>query len=165
MSRRMIIALAVLGLPYGYLLLVWSACLVGAECQLDGHKIFYTLVALFALPFVLVIVGGAFALGGARRVMGAASPGQGGARRIIDGTRGGVRFWIGISLMVAMLPACATLLGIVLYTPEPGRDRLGRICERSGGVTTCRPDPDADRPSELDQLNAVAKRKKWFEGR
>lgn len=160
----MIILLAVLGLPYGYLLLEWGMCLAGA-CQIDGHTIFYTLVALFALPFVLAIIGGAFALGGARRVMGAASPGQGGARRIVDGTRGGVRFWIGISLMVAMLPACAALLGIVLYTPEPGRDRLGRICEKSGGVINCRPHPDADRPSELEQLNAVAKRKKWFEGR
>lgn len=158
----MIILLAVLGLPYGYLLLEWGACFVGT-CRADGHTIFYTLVALFALPFVLAIVGGAFALGGARRVMGAASPGSGGAARIVDGTRGGVRFWAGISLMVAMLPACAALLGIVLYTPEPGRDRLGRICEKRAGSTICRPDPDADRPSELEQLNAVAKRRKWFE--
>lgn len=158
----MIILLAVLGLPYGYLLLEWGACFVGT-CRVDGHTIFYTLVALFALPFVLAIIGGALALGGARRVMGAAASGQGGARRIIAGTRGGVRFWIGTSLMVAVLPACAALLGILLYTPEPGRDRLGRICEKSEGATICRPDPDADRPSELDQLNAVAKRKKWFE--
>ncbi|MCL9999051.1 MAG: hypothetical protein NBV68_06690 [Erythrobacter sp.] len=67
--------------------------------------------------------------------------------------------------MVAMLPACAALLGVLLYTPEPGRDRLGRICEKREGSTICRPDPDADRPSQLDRLNAVAKRKKWFEGR
>ncbi|MCL9999052.1 MAG: hypothetical protein NBV68_06695 [Erythrobacter sp.] len=87
----MIILLAVLGLPYGYLALKWSACSAGT-CQADGHMIVYTVVAFLALPFVLAIIGGAFALGGARRVMGAASPGQSGIRRIISGTRGGVRF-------------------------------------------------------------------------
>jgi hypothetical protein len=164
MSWRMIILLAVLGLPYGYLLLAWGRCFVGA-CQFDGHLIFYTLVAVCALPFVLAIIGGALALGGARRVVGAPSTGGRSGQRMIEGARGGVRFWVGISLMGAMLPACAALLGLVLYTPEPGRDRLGRICEKRGSSTICRPDPDADRPSELDRINAARKRQRWLEGR
>jgi hypothetical protein len=155
----MIILLAVLGLPYGYLLLAWGRCLVGA-CQVDGHMIFATLVAVFALPFVLAIIGGALALGGARRVVGAPSAGGRGAQRLAEGARGGVRFWVGISLMVAMLPACAALLGLVFDTPEPGRDRLGRICETSGGTTTCRPDPDRKGRSELDMLNAAVDRQR-----
>ena len=81
-----------------------------------------------------------------------------------DGVRGGVQYWIGLAVMLTALPACAGLLYIILDTPEEGRDRLGRICESDGGSTTCRPDPDADRPSELDMLNAARKRQKWFEG-
>jgi hypothetical protein len=159
MSSRMIILLAVLGLPYGYLLLEWGRCLVGV-CQIDGHMIFYTLVAVCALPFVLAIIGGALALGGARRVVGAPSTGGGGAARMVEGARGGVRFWVGVALMAAILPACAALLGLVLDTPEPGRDRLGRICETSSGATTCRPDPDRKGNSELEMLNAAVDRQR-----
>jgi hypothetical protein len=159
MSRWKIILLAVLALPYGYLLLEWSACFAGA-CQLDGHKIFYTLVALVALPFVLAIMGGVLAVGGARRVVSAVATGGGEAERIVDSARGGVRLWIGIALLVAMLPACMAILGIALYTPEPGRDRLGRMCEKSGGATVCRPDPDANHPTEIEMLNRHRKRQR-----
>ena len=163
MSLRMIILLAVLGLPYGYLLVQWSACLVG-PCRVDGHLIFYTLVGLVALPFVMATVGGAMVMGGARRMAGAAVTPRIGAASVRDGVRGGVQYWIGLAVMLTALPACAGLLYIILDTPEEGRDRLGRICESDGGSTTCRPDPDADRPSELDMLNAARKRQKWFEG-
>ena len=162
MSVRMISLLALLGLPYGYLVLYWSSCIV-TGCQFDGHKIFYTLVALIALPFVMLVIGGAFALGGARRVRGAAASRTAPDAAAIEGARGGVRFWIGVSLMVAALPACAALLYLVLDTPEPGRDRLGRICEETGSSTICRPDPDADHPSELEQANRALQRQRWFE--
>ncbi|MBU7579236.1 MAG: hypothetical protein KAF27_02020 [Porphyrobacter sp.] len=167
MSLRTIILLAVLGLPYGALALKWAACLAGGA-QIDGHLIFYTLAALVALPFVMAIMGGTLALGGARRVASAAGPRRAGGRaedRIIEGTRGGVRLWIGMAVLLSALPACAAILFLLLDTPEPGRDRLGRICETDGGTTTCRPDPDADRPSEIDMLNVAIKRQRDKAGR
>jgi hypothetical protein len=163
MSLRMIILLAVLGAPYGYLLVQWSACLVG-PCRFDGYLIFYTFVGLVALPFVMATVGGAMIMGGARRVAGAAASRRSGTDSLRDGVRGGVQYWIGLVVMLTALPACVGLFYMILDTPEEGRDRLGRICETDGGKTTCRPDPDADRPSELDMINAARKRQRWFEG-
>lgn len=163
MTLRMIILLAVLGLPYGYLLVQWGACLVG-PCRVDGHLIFFTFVGFVALPFVMATVGGAMLMGGARRVAGAAVTRRSGASSVRDGVRGGVQYWIGLVVMLTALPACAGLFYIIFDTPEEGRDRLGRICETYGGSTTCRPDPDADRPSELDMLNATRKRQRWLEG-
>ncbi|TAD71524.1 MAG: hypothetical protein EAY70_14085 [Sphingomonadales bacterium] len=159
MSRRMIVLLALLGLPYGYLALYWTSCFA-TRCQSDGHKIFYTLVALGALPFLMAFIGGVFALGGARRVRTAAASRTPTSATVIEGARGGAGLWIGVSLMASALPACAALLYLVLDTPEPGRDRLGRICETSSGSTTCRPDPEADRPSELEQINHLRERRR-----
>ena len=163
MSLRSIILFAVLGLPYGYLLVRWSAVLAGAT-PADGHLVFYTLAGLVALPFVMAMVGGTLALGGARRVMGAASFGNTGPEALGEVARGGLRYWIGLSLLLAALPACAALLILAFDTPEEGRDRLGRICERDGGAITCRPDPEADRPSEIDMLNAAMKRQRAAKG-
>jgi hypothetical protein len=60
---------------------------------------------------------------------------------------------------------CIALASIIFATPEEGRDSLGRICVTNGSRTTCRPDPAADRPSELDRINAARKRQRWLEGR
>jgi hypothetical protein len=159
MSLRPIILLALLGLPYGYLAIYWISCFV-SQCQFDGHIIFYTLIALLALPFLMLIIGGVLALGGARRVVAVGVSGIAKPGAAVAGTLGGVRFWIGLSLMIAAIPACVALLYLALDTPEPGRDRLGRICEKNGGMTVCRPDPDADHPSELDLLNRELRRQR-----
>lgn len=158
----MIILLAVLALPYGYLAIYWTNCLASG-CRFDGHMLFYSFVALVAVPFVMLMIGGAAMMGGARRIRDAAQSGAPATARVQRAAGGGVRFWIGLVLLVTALPACAALLGLMLYTPKEGRDSLGRICETTGSRTTCRPDPEADRPSELDRINAARKRKQWFE--
>jgi hypothetical protein len=157
----MMILLALLALPYGYLVLYWGNCAVGG-CQFDGHMLFYTFVALLAVPFVMLMIGGGVMLGGARRVHEAATSRNVTPSTLVEGARGGLRFWIGLSLLMAALPACIALVTIIADTPEEGRDRLGRICETEGSRTTCRPDPAADRPSELDRINAARKRERWL---
>lgn len=162
MSRWMIILLAVLALPYGYLALYWGGCLIGG-CRFDGHMLFYSFVALIAAPFVMAMIGGGVMMGGLRRVAEASvtSTPKPGAMLHIAG--GGLRFWLGLVVMVTALPTCAALFYLMLYTPKEGRDSLGRICTSDGSSTTCRPDPEADRPSDLDRINAARKRRQWFE--
>jgi hypothetical protein len=162
MSRWMMILLAVLALPYGYLALYWGGCLIGG-CRFDGHMLFYSFVALVAAPFVMAMIGGGVMMGGLRRVHEASatsSPKPGAILRIAGG---GLRYWLGLVVMITALPTCAALFYLMLYTPKEGRDSLGRICETTGSSTTCRPDPEADRPSELDRINAARKRNQWFE--
>ena len=164
MSRWMIILLAVLALPYGYLAVYWTGCLA-AGCRFDGHMLFYTFVALVAVPFVMLMIGGGVMMGGARRVLDAGATRKPASGAVRQGVGGGLRFLTGLMLLIAALPACAGMFYLILRTPEEGRDSLGRICETEGGVTTCRPDPAADRPSELDRINAARKRQRWLEGR
>ncbi len=162
MSRWMIILLALLALPYGYLVLYWTSC-IATGCQFNGHVLFYSFVALIALPFVMLMIGGGVLMGGVRRVRMAGALRKPAPATVLEGAPGGLRFWIGLVLMVTALPACAGLFYLMLYTPKEGRDSLGRICETNGSRTTCRPDPEADRPSELDRINAARKRRQWFE--
>jgi len=159
MSLRSIILLALLGLPYGYLAIYWSSCFV-SQCQFDGDVIFYTLIALLALPFLMLIIGGVLAMGGARRVVEAGASRSATPRVAAAGMIGGARLWVGLALMMTAIPACAALLYFALDTPEPGRDRFGRICKKEGGATICRPDPSADHPSELDLLNRELRRQR-----
>jgi hypothetical protein len=156
----MIILLALLALPYGYLVLYWTSC-IAAGCRIDGHMLFYSVVAVIAVPFVMLMIGGGVMMGGARRVH--ATGRNPVPANVARGAGGGLRFWAGLVLMVSALPACAGLFYFMLHTPKEGRDSLGRICETKGSSTTCRPDPDADRPSELDRINAARKRRQWFE--
>ncbi len=158
----MIILLAVLALPYGYLVLYWTSCIATA-CQFNGHVLFYSFVALIAVPFVMLMIGGGVMMGGARSVREAATSRNPIPATVAKGAGGGLRFWIGLLLVTSALPACAGLFYFLLHTPKEGRDSLGRICETEGSITTCRPDPDADRPSELDRINAARKRRQWFE--
>lgn len=165
MSRGMILLLAVLGLPYGYLAVYWTVAIT-TRGPFTGNMLFFSLVALAALPFVLAFIGGALALGGARQTAAAAAAGVAGSavpHVAADAVRGGARLWIGWSVLTAAVPACIALLFLVFDTPEEGRDRLGRICESDGSSTTCRPDPDAKWPSDLDRANRVLERRRWFE--
>jgi hypothetical protein len=157
----MLILLAVLALPYGYLAFYWTGC-VATGCRFDGHMLFYSFVALVAAPFVMLMIGGGVMMGGARRVLAAGTARRPTPDTLAQGVGGGLRFWIGLVLLITALPACAGLFYLMLYTPEEGRDSLGRICETNGSTTTCRPDPEADRPSELDRINAARKRRQWF---
>lgn len=162
MSRWMIILLALLALPYGYLVLYWGNCLVSG-CRFNGHMLFYSFIALLAIPFVMVTIGGGVMMGGARRARRGEPPSTAAACPVKDGARVRGQFWTGLALLLTALPTGAALLYLILYTPEQGRDMLGRICETKGSSTTCRPDPDAERPSELDRANREMQRKKWFE--
>ena len=162
MSRWMIVLFAVLAVPYGYLALYWGECLIGS-CRLDGHMLFYSFVALIAAPFVLATIGGGVMMGGLRRVREVSVTSTPKSGAVLRTAGGGLRFWLGLVVMVTALPTCAALFYLMLYTPKEGRDSLGRICTSDGNSTTCRPDPDADRPSELDRINAARKRRQWFE--
>jgi hypothetical protein len=162
MSRWMIILLAVLALPYGYLAVYWTVA-VTTQGQFTGNMLFLTFIALVALPFLIAIIGGGVMMGGALRLREAAVSGAPTPDKVLRGAGGGLRFWIGLSLLLTALPTAATLLFRMLDTPEEGRDSLGRICETTGSRTTCRPDPAVERPSELDRINAARKRKQWFE--
>ena len=162
MSLRTILLLAVPSLPYVWLAFYWSGCLIGG-CRFDGHMLFYSFVALLALPFLLAIIGWVLTLGGARQVVAAGAPHRTPSRTVLAGARGGLRFWVGLSLLTAALPACIALGSLIFATPKEGRDSLGRICTSDANSTTCRPDPEADRPSELDRINAARKRQRWFE--
>ena len=161
MSRWMMILLALLALPYGYLVLYWGSCAVGG-CRFDGHMLFYSFVALIAAPFVMAMIGGGVMMGGADRLRAAGSPGLSAPAAAKRATGGTLRFAMGLVLLLTALPTCGALFYYMLYTPEEGRDQLGRICETNGSTTTCRPDPAADRPSELDRINAARKRRQWF---
>jgi hypothetical protein len=165
MSLRTVLMLGLPSLPYAWLGLYWANCLLGSECRFDGHMLFYTFIALLALPVLIAIFGWSLALGGARQVTAAGASQPVTPRAAMAGVRGGVRFWIGLSLLLAALPVCLALASIIFATPEEGRDSLGRICETNGSRTTCRPDPAADWPSELDRINAARKRQRWLEGR
>jgi hypothetical protein len=157
----MILLLALVALPYGYLVVYWSGCLV-TGCRFDGHMLFYSFVALMAAPFVMLMIGGGVMMGGAGRLRAAASPGLSAPAAAKQATGGTLRFAIGLVLLVTALPTCGALFYYMLYTPEEGRDQLGRICETNGSRTTCRPDPEADHPTELEMINAARKRKQWF---
>lgn len=161
MSRWMILLLALVALPYGYLVVYWTIA-VTTGGAFSGHMLFYSFVALMAAPFVMVMIGGGVMMGGAGRLRAVASPGLSAPAVAKRATGGILRFGIGLVLLVTALPTCAALLYYIFYTPEEGRDQLGRICESNGSSTTCRPDPEADHPSELEMINAARKRKQWF---
>lgn len=162
MSRWMMILLAVLALPYGYLALSWAGCLVGS-CRLDGNMLFYSFVGIVAAPFVMAMIGGGALMGGLRGARQPAASVRQAPGATMRQARGGLRFWLGLVLMIAALPTCAGLFYYMFHTPKDGRDSLGRICTSDGSSTTCRPDPDADRPSDLDRLNAARRRQQWFD--
>ncbi|EAQ28144.1 hypothetical protein NAP1_11133 [Erythrobacter sp. NAP1] len=147
MSIRTIILLGVFGAPYAYLAWYWAECF-STRCLIDGDMIFATMIAAVALPVLLIIFGGALAFCGARKV----SEGVKG-RNTASVASGGIGASIGYKMLAAGIPGVLVILYFVLDTPEPGRDRLGRICEKTRSGEVCRPDPDADRPSMIEQLN------------
>ncbi|AWW72805.1 hypothetical protein CD351_00015 [Erythrobacter sp. KY5] len=147
MSMRTVILLGAFTAPYAYLVWYWTDCF-STRCLIDGDMIFATMIAVVALPVLLIIFGGALAFGGARKV----SEGVTG-RNAARVASGGMGASIGFKMLAAGIPGVLVLLYFALDTPEPGRDRLGRICEKTRSGEICRPDPNVDRPSTIEQLN------------
>lgn len=152
MWTRFLITLGIFAPVYVYLAYYWTTCL-STQCQISGDMIMFTLVAMIAAPVILLLAGVGLALGGVgklREGVKAKSAGQ--------TANASVGLALGFKLMVVAVPAVAALAYLALDIPEEGRDRLGRICEKTRSGEVCRPDPDADRPSELDRINALRKR-------
>jgi hypothetical protein len=159
MSKKAIIPLAILAAPYAYLAYFWVSCF-STRCSFDPNMILCTLVAVIALPVVMLITGVGFAAGGVRRLRAAkaeATSGQGGGEGRGSGVAG---LSIGLWLLAGAIPGCLGLLYIALDTPPPGRDRLGRICEKTNSGEVCRPDPEADHPTTLEMANRQLRRQR-----
>ena len=150
MSRLALIICGLLLLPYGYLVYMWTLC---GDCRIGGHEILYTLLAVLAVPFVLAAMGMTAIISGARTVRRAAKQ-----DKPVASASGGIALFLGVTVLVAVIPACISLAMLFLDQPESGRDRLGRICETEGSVTHCRPDPDREHASELEKLNEMRRR-------
>ena len=149
MSRRAVIVCLLLVLPYAYVALYWAVRLFFChDCRISGDMIFYTLVLLFATPIVLIVVGGTAFFSAKRGVEDSlARQDYAGA-----GVSGGCAV-LGLKALVAGGVLLAGFLFYWLDAPEPGRDRLGRICEESanGSRIHCRPDPSrSKKPWSLD---------------
>ena len=158
MSRRALIVCLLLALPYAYVAAYFGYRILWChECQISGDMIFLALALLFATPIVMV-VGGGTAFWSARKGMTASVE-----RGDIAGAAGsGGCAYFGLRFLISGAVLLAAGLWWVLDAPEPGRDRLGRICEESpnGSSVRCRPDPER-KTSTLDQINE-ARRKEWW---
>ncbi|WAT16778.1 hypothetical protein OZN62_07440 [Aurantiacibacter sp. MUD11] len=150
MSRKAIIFLLLCLAPYAYVAFRWAACF--SACRVDGHLVLHTLVLIFAIPFLMAIWGTVFVIKGAR----AAKTGVVEQRPVEAGIGAYVTK---VAAAVAIVGGIGSFYMLQLWfdEPDPGRDRLGRICETSGSVTTCRPDPE-NRRDPLDMLNEQRRR-------
>ncbi|MBX7497133.1 hypothetical protein K3172_14840 [Qipengyuania sp. 6B39] len=147
MSRRMAVIVALVSAPYFYLIYRFLYC---DTCVLTGNDWLYALGLALALPFILA----AFAFGG---LVGGVRTARGGLqeRRAGQTVRGAASTWISLAIFIPAALAAYAIYNLFLSEPEPGRDRLGRICEENpgGGSGTCRPDPER-KTDLLDRLNA-----------
>ena len=158
MSRRALIVCLLLALPYAYVTFYWARLIIACrECSISGDMIFLTLALLFATPIVLIIAGGT-AFWSARK--GAAASLERGD--YAGAAKSGGCAYFGLRSLVSGAVLLAAGLWLLLDAPEPGRDRLGRICEESpnGSSVRCRPDPDR-KTSTLDQINEARGKERW----
>ncbi|WP_147366964.1 hypothetical protein [Aurantiacibacter zhengii] len=134
MTRVLTILGLLLLLPYAYAAYFWFVC---DDCTTTGHSFLYTLVLLVAAPFLLAGFAVASAISSARAMRNSLSESRP-ARAAING--GFV--WLAIAVAVPTLLVSYKMYDILFPEIEEGRDRLGRICERDGNSTVCRPDPE-----------------------
>lgn len=157
MSRRATIICTLLVLPYLYLAYWWWSVLSSDNGVFSNELIVWSLGLMFLSPVVLVLLGGTAFISGTRNTKASMAQHdyQGAA------TSGGCAYF-GLRALIAGAVLLAGMAWWVLDTPEPGRDRLGRICEKSptGSSTRCRPDPERKK-SALDQANEKRQQEWW----
>ena len=149
MKRLLQIFGALCLLPYAWVGWYWLHFWLLAETtQIDAHMLLYTVVLIGAAPFVMAF----FAVWGA--VSSARSMKSGlAAKSAPQVATSSTGLWVSVIVAVGAITASYKIYTLVFPEVEEGRDRLGRICEREGNSTVCRPDPDRQR-STIDVLNA-----------
>ena len=148
MSRVLKILALLLLLPYACAAYFWFVC---TDCTTTGHSFLYALVLLVAAPFLLAGFGLASAFSSARAMRDNFSEGKP-VRAAISGSF----VWLAIAVAVPTAFVSYKVYTILFPDIEEGRDRLGRICEREGNSTVCRPDP-ATREEKQNAYN----QRKW----
>lgn len=140
-------------LPYGYVGYYWLSYYLAdcAECQMDGHMLFYSFVLLCAAPFLMAGFGLVTAVSAARAARANISEKQ----PVRAATSGGV-MWLAVLIAVPALYTAWEMYGILFPDVEEGRDRLGRICTKEGNSTVCRPDP-----ARVEAMNDQYNRKNY----
>lgn len=149
MKRLLQILGALCLLPYAYVGWYWmDFWLFAATSQIDANMLFYSLVLIMAAPFILAF----FAIRAS--VANARSMQSGLAEKSVPQVAGSsARLWLSVVIAVGAVAASFQVYTLLFPDVEEGGDRLGRICEREGSRTVCRPDPDT-RSSATDMLNA-----------
>ena len=147
MSRALKIFGLLLLLPYAYAAYFWFVC---SDCTTTGHSFLYTFVLLVAAPFLLAGFALVSAFSGARAMRDHLSEG-----RPVRATVSGGFLWLAIAVAVPTAFVSYKVYNILVPEVEEGRDRLGRICEREGNRTVCRPDPE----TREEKQNAYNQRK------
>lgn len=144
MSRVLTIFGLLCLLPYAYMVYFWGFC---DTCVPTADSWFYSIVLIIALPFLLAGIGIFSAIAAARSLrdnLVEKSP--------VRAVASSGFAWIAIIVAVPTLIASYKVYELLFPEVEEGRDRLGRICEKEGNVTHCRPDPDRQTDS-LTMLN------------
>ncbi len=135
--------------PYAYVGWYWLDWWLIAETnELDAHMLFYSFVLLVAAPFLLAFFAICSAVSSARTVKAGFMQ-----EKPMQVAKGSSFLWVSVVVAITMTAFSWQLYGILFPDVEEGRDRLGRICEKEGNVTHCRPDPERQR-STIDTLNA-----------
>ncbi len=145
MSRLAILLVLLCIAPYLHMYYVWFHC----DCSVSGDYAFWSLLLLLGSPVVLAIIALA-TLGGSMRALRSGL--KKGDMRSIAG--GGIGTYWGVSVAVFGIVVSVLVLYPFFEEPEPGRDKLGRICDTNelGTSRTCRPDPDREGGSTFADL-------------
>ncbi len=149
MKRLMQVLSALCLLPYAYVGWYWVHFWLFAETsQIDPHMLFYTVVLIMTAPFFMPFFAIRASVANARSVRSGLE-----AQSAPQVARSSAGLWVSVVVAVGAVAASYQIYSLLFPEVEEGRDRLGRICERDGNSTTCRPDPERQR-SMFDMLNA-----------
>jgi hypothetical protein len=148
MKRLMQVLGALCLLPYGYVGWYWVHFWLFAETsQIDAHMLLYTVVLIGAAPFIMAFFAIRASVANARSMRSGLE-----AQSAPEVARSSAGLWVSVVVAVGAVAASYQIYSLLFPEVEEGRDRLGRICEREGNRTVCRPDPERQR-STIDMLN------------
>ncbi len=158
MSRVFRILGLLLLLPYGYVGYYWLSYYLAdcASCQIDAHMLFYSFVLLVASPFLLAGWGLTSAISAGRAMRSDLQE-----RQPVQAAANGGMMWLAMLVAVPAFYASWQMYDLLFPEVEEGRDRLGRICEKEGSRTVCRPDPDSG-DEMTETLNAMNRKQRGF---
>ena len=146
MPRAAVIFVAICLLPYAYAVWFWGFT---DTTRVSGEAILLTVLLFVALPFWIGIAAWMVVAGGVREAAGAIVD-----RKPLAFARGTLIWYLALGVAVSMTATAVSVYVIANPDVEEGRDRLGRICEKEGSSTVCRPDPDRE-PGMFDRTPTV----------